>query len=106
MFVLNHFFGFRTGIFQAALPQGPPEEAKPPVARHAGAALVLDNKINTKSVVGNLTIAAGGERAEDKIAGSLRKSCFSAGQLFDAFAVKKLSCNLLFELFVSVLYHF
>ena len=50
--------------------------------------------------------AARGERGDGKIAGPSRKSCFSAGQLFDRIAVKKSSAILLFDLFVSVLLHF
>ncbi len=49
--------------------------------------------------------AARGERGDGKIAGSSRKSCFSAGQRFDRIAVKKSSANLLFDFFASVLLH-
>ena len=48
---------------------------------------------------------ARGERGDGKIAGSSRKSCFSAGRLFDRIAVKKLSAILLFDFFESVLVH-
>ena len=40
--------------------------------------------------------AARGERGDGKIEGSARKSCFSAGQLFDRIAVKKNVCNFTF----------
>ena len=50
--------------------------------------------------------AARGERGDGKIAGPPRKSCFSAGRLFDRIAVKKSSANLLFDFFVNVLNHF
>ena len=50
--------------------------------------------------------AARGERGDGKIAGPSRKSCFSAGQLFDRIAVKKSSAILLFDSVVSVLLHF
>ena len=40
--------------------------------------------------------AARGERGDGKIAGSSRKSCFSAGQLFDRIVFKKSSCNFTF----------
>ena len=49
---------------------------------------------------------ARGERGDGKIAGPSRKSCFSAGQLFDRIAVTKSSAILLFDFFVSVLLQF